>query len=166
MKKLAFILLAAVLLISACKKDDVETVNAFSYDSIHTVVTPYGFVKKITSNIYYVTFATVDTTNGKTFDGKASYVQITMTDVVPGTYTYYSFDSTGYGINNFAYANMLHDVDVVKSEIDWNTGNIVTNAKGGSIKIKKDGANYAITYDILMGSSKLSGSYVGKLTEQ
>lgn len=163
MKKLAFSVLAAVLLISACKKDDNDAASSFKLDNNAAVATPYGFIQDYGVDGNDISFATYNPSVDTSFTGKGSYLQFSLATLTPGTYTYLSDDSTGYDpAKNFDYAAFLLNGDIKKGQPDENTGSFSEEVTGGTITMKKDGENYTFTYMLEFGTSKVTGTYVGK----
>src|SRR3954463_16080546 len=101
MKKLAFSLVAAVLFITACSKDDdkttpapVEVTNSFSFNDT-SVVTRHAYMFDYGTD--GVSFAFADTALVDTYTGKISAVGIDMESLESGhTYTYVSDTTAGY----------------------------------------------------------------------
>jgi hypothetical protein len=163
MKKLAFSVLAAVLLVSACKKDDNDAASSFKLDKNAAVATPYGFIQDYGVDGNDISFATYNPSVDTSFTGKGSYLQFSLETLTPGTYTYFSNDSAGYdAAKNFDYAAFLLNGDIKKGQPDESTGTFAEKATGGSITMKKDGEIYTFTYAIAFGTSTVSGTYVGK----
>jgi hypothetical protein len=165
MKNLAFSLLAAVLLISACEKDDNKTTAAgsFTFNNEAAISIPYGFIQDYGVDGNDISFSDINIATDTAYAGKVSYLQFSLATLTPGTYTYLSNDSTGYdATKNFSFAILLYKADMAEGSIDGDTGTNPGNPTGGTITLKKDGETYTFTYTIQFGTSKVTGSYVGK----
>lgn len=164
MKKLAFSVLAAVLLISACKKDDDEkTASSFTIDNNAAVSTPYGFIQDYGVDGNDISFASFNPTVDSTYTGKVSYFQFSLDTLVPGTYTYFSDDSTGFdATKHFSYANCKYNANAIGGVIDFESGIITGDPTAGTITMKKNGETYTFTYAIQFEGGKVTGTYIGK----
>jgi hypothetical protein len=167
MKKLAFSVLAAVLLISACKKDDDNETAASSFVmNGNTVVTPYGYLFDYNSDGKQVVFTDLSITDSTT--AKLSAFSFDIDTLIDGaSYTLLDRDSASFDrTKNFEDAFAIYKADFVDGEVVDTTGTWLKEPTSGTVTIKKSGDNYTIGYSIQFATSKVTGKYVGKLSLQ
>jgi hypothetical protein len=162
MKKLAFSVLAALLLFSACNKaEDKKDVSSFSFSSNETAETPYGFIDDYGDEGMNITFA--DIPSNSKYTGKVSLMQLHLYTLAPGTYTYLSGDSARFNTSkNFPSAICYHKAAITNGVVDTNSGTNPGDPTAGTVTLKKDGEIYTITYDISYGITQVRGRYIGK----
>ncbi|SFD81235.1 hypothetical protein SAMN05518672_103316 [Chitinophaga sp. CF118] len=167
MKKLAFSVLAAVLFISACKKDDNDSTsdNSFTFNNT-TVVTTYGYRFDWDTDGGQVLFADVNVTD--TFEGKMSAFSISIDTLIDGqTYTLLSKDSVAFNKSkNFDDALGYYKADFIDGEINDTTSTPMRAPKSGTVTVKKSGDNYSIGYTIQFPTTTVTGKFNGKLALQ
>lgn len=165
MKKLALSVLAAVLLISACKKDDNETAaNSFSVNG-KTVVTNYGYLfdyNAVDGKEIYLSDVNVT----PAYVGKISLVSFSIDSLIDGaSYTLLSDDSASYDkTKNFSDASVVYQADFKDETSNDTTGTWYEEPKAGTLTIKKNGDNYLLGYSLTFATTTITGKFNGKLT--
>jgi hypothetical protein len=165
MKKLAIGVLAAVLFISACKKDDDKKTESNSFViNGNTVATPYGISFDYGEGEKQIVFA--DAPVSDTFVGKVSAVSIDIDTLIDGaSYTLLSKEATGFDrTKNFYDAFTLYQVTLLADGGMDTTGTWLEAPTAGTVTVKKSGENYTIGYSIQFSSTTVTGKYSGKLT--
>jgi hypothetical protein len=167
MKKLAFSLLAAVLLFGACKKDDDKassgsfTIDGKSYQAPKGLLLDYG------ADGQDLSFSNADYSTFNDFTGKVNAVDIELkTFTADQTYTYLSSASDDYdNKKNFSYASVISDLAYIKGLPDPSstTGDYYYDLKGGSVTIKKNGDRYTVSYTLEFADATVKGQYEGSL---
>lgn len=162
MKKLAFSVLAAVLLFSACKKDDNDTIaGSFKFNDT-TVATNFAYIDDFGTDGFDISLGNVSPADSN-YTGKFSYVQFSVATLTPGTYTFLSRGDEAYdATKNFSYADCIHNMNIKKGEPDDESGTQVGDITAGTVVLKKDGDTYTFTYTFQFGTDKVVGSYTGK----
>jgi hypothetical protein len=166
MKKLFLGLLTAVLFISACQKDEKQDPGtgsgSFTYEG-KTVVTPYGTTFQA---VEYAQLTLTDKPFDTVYSGKISIVNIHLFGTIAeGTYTYKSKDSASFDkTKNFVIASLYYDFNTGKSGPSQTTGSVFeSDIDTGTVIIQKGGDIYSVNYDIKYRTTKLTGTYTGKL---
>jgi hypothetical protein len=169
MKKLVFGVLAAVLFISACKKDDTKTAAPGSYFSFNdtTVLASHGYVTYGENSTSGASFIFIDTPLVATFTGKASAINFLVDTVILGqTYTYKADTSATFDkTKNFYDAVAEYKADWVNGAFTGNTtGRSFEDVTAGSFTINKSGDIYTFTYSAEFPAGKITGNFNGVLT--
>jgi hypothetical protein len=165
MKKLYLLLLALVVLAS-CKKDEDEGPSSNvkyegkTYALAKAYIENYGEWDDGLYN-FDLTLASESVTvteNDASGVGNIAYFEMlssSPTELAAGTYTYSASFSTA---NTFATGFVGLDFDIANL-----TGTILSLV-GGTVEVKKDGANYTITFNGVLATGKtVTGTYKGTL---
>jgi hypothetical protein len=165
MKKLAFSLLAAVLLFGACKKDDEKASNNSFTVNGKTYQTPHGLIVDRGEEGEIVILSSIDVSD-KTISGKVNAVDIYLDDFTDGlTYTYMSFDDAGFDAKkNFSAATLINDIEYTKGVYDNTTGTSTDDIKTGTVSVKRNNNNVTISYTLEFADATVKGQYEGPLT--
>lgn len=166
MKKLAFSLLAAVLFISACSKDDDKAPSSSFVINGNTVVTPYGYLFDYNGDGKEIVFTDINITDSTA--AKISAVSIDLDTLIDGaSYTLLDRDSASFDrTKNFEDAFAIYKADFEDGEVNDTTGTWLEEPKSGTVTIKKNGDKYTIGYSIQFATSKVTGNYIGTLSIQ
>jgi hypothetical protein len=163
MKKLYFVLMAFIVLAS-CKKSDSGPSNNITYDGKANEITKgylenYGIIADGMYN-FDLTLVSKEITMTQTDIsgvGNAAYFEMisnSPTELAAGTYTFSASVSTSFTFD-LAYVGLDYDIANASGTLP-----IV----GGTVVIKKDGANYDITINCVTASAKsITGNYTGTL---
>jgi hypothetical protein len=165
MKKLALSVLAAVLLLSACKKDDDAPASSFSFDG-KTVGTAYGYEIDNGPDDNELLFTSISMT-----DTSATFISGFSVDIdtlIDGaTYSFLSKDSASFDrTKNFNSAFVAYKVEYKNGETIDTTGTWLNDPTAGTVTVKKNGDSYTIGYSVQFPTSKVTGKYIGKLSQQ
>ncbi|QHS62926.1 hypothetical protein [Chitinophaga agri] len=161
MKKLAFCLLAAIVLFTACGKVDPISeapANSFSLDG-QDVVTPYGYLMEWGAEGSSITFADKDLLV-EGFSGDVSAVGINLDTIISGqTYTYKNSDSTGYDKKkNFESATVYRNQPFARGEFT-DAAKGLDSLTGGSVTIRIVEGFYSVVYDLKYTNTTVKGEF-------
>jgi hypothetical protein len=169
MKKLVFSLLAAVMFLSACSKDDDKATtssNSFTIDG-KVATTPYGYKYGTVGSGAGVTFLTIPDSLIANFTGTASGVDINMDTLINNqTFTYSRDDSSTYNkTKNFYGASAYYNASIVNGEMTNGTGTQLDTPTGGTLTVKiNSDSTYTFDYSLQFDTKTITGKYSGKLT--
>lgn len=166
MKKLALSVLAAVLLISACKKDDDKTpASSFSLDGV-TVGTPYGYEFDNGPDGKELVFSNILLTD--TTATSISALSMDIDTLIDGaSYSFLSKDAASFDkTKNFSGAFVVFRAEYKNGDPIDTTGTWLEDLTSGTVTVKKSGDNYTIGYSIQFATTKVTGKYIGKLSLQ
>lgn len=161
MKKLAFSLLAASILFSACGKLEQENespANSFSYDG-QNIVTPYGYLMEWGTEGSQLTFADKDLLI-EGFSGNVSAVGIDLDTIISGqTYTYKNSDSTGYDKKkHFEFATIYRNQPFANGEFT-EAAKGLDSLTGGTVTVRIVEGFYSVVYDLKYANSTVKGEF-------
>lgn len=162
MKKLLFSAMAAVVLMSACKKDDDEAAGSFTFNGT-SVNTAYGMYDNLGEGTYEITLSSMDPNGGlgnlaKTF----SQVSFEVDTFAAGTYTYYETNDTAEydKTKNFRYADVYYNYNLSNLE----AGKYSSSPSAGTVTLTGTAPNFGVSYSINFGTDmKVVGKFNGKL---
>lgn len=163
MKKLALSLLAAVLFMSACKKDDDAPASSFTFSG-NTVATPFGYKVDNGQNGREMIFS-----NASFSDTTAKFFNAFIVDIdtlIDGaSYSFLDKEAAAFDkTKNFYGSSVAYKVEIKDRETVDTTGIWLENPTKGTVTVKKSGESFTIGYSVEYPTGKVAGTYIGKLT--
>jgi hypothetical protein len=170
MKSLKFTMIIALLAISAtytsCKKDEKDGGSFILNDNTYAL--DHGYIAQMED----YTFGVALCSSGLDFDGSKDTPVVGNGDAI--LFIFGNFDNrtelaTGNYICPYTLDNykLLYDSYIlVNFNSEALTGNeyIIDDTKNGTVEITKNGEDYSLNWDFVVGGNHLTGSYSGKLT--
>jgi hypothetical protein len=159
-------LLAISVTYTSCKKDEKDGGSFILNDN--TYVLDRGFI----ANMSDYTFGVALCSSGLDFDGSKEIPLAGNGDAIIFIFT--NFDNrteltTGnyicpYTLDNYNLLNFAYIFVNFNSEALTGNEYFIDNTKNGTVEITKNGENYSLNWDFIVGGNHLTGSYSGKLT--
>jgi hypothetical protein len=163
MKKLAIGLLAVIMFLNACKKDNPPPAGSFIVGG-QTGETPYGYFLTNHNGSHEIDLTTLRY-NDSTYAGIVNFVYFDIDTLVDGaTYSYLPKDSSAYDkAANFSDGYVAFGSQVKDRQIDSKTGKYLGHIQGGTIRLQKLEDQYQVDYSIRFIEGLVTGKFVGKL---
>jgi hypothetical protein len=162
MKKFAIGLLAMVVFLNACTKDDAKPAGSFTISG-QTGATPYGYF------VTYVDHHEIDLGtihyNDSIYHGIVNFVYLNIDTLIDGaTYSFLPKDSSNYDkTRNFYNAGVAFGSTIKDLSINTKTGKVLQSIQGGTVTLKKVNTKYQLDYTIRFLEGQVTGTYVGDL---
>jgi hypothetical protein len=165
MRKLLFSATAAVVLMSACKKDGEAAAGSFTYNGA-TANTGYGFYTRSEGTSVVISFASYNAASAdlSSLNGNMNTVTIALDTLMAGSYTYYApSGNVAYDPTKHFYAAQVYRNFSLNNPTGGNYSDAVI---AGTFSLEGTIPEVNVSYSLDFGTDiKVVGKFKGKLTE-